>query len=174
MIRPHTPATWLVLSGTLSIVACANPGQTSTDGLEAGSSEDGTESESTDTGLPDAGDGDGDGDACPGAEPPPDCGNGELDGDEACDDGNERNGDGCNNDCTPSGQQHASSHTSPFLLELDPAGGPIWELSGDDPLPSSQLILGLATGADDCIAVTGSREVIVNESDDAWVRVQAP
>jgi cysteine-rich repeat protein len=31
------------------------------------------------------------------------CGNNMLDGDEACDDGNEVNGDGCNNDCIESG-----------------------------------------------------------------------
>lgn len=33
------------------------------------------------------------------------CGNGAIDGFEPCDDGNRVNGDGCNNDCTPSGQQ---------------------------------------------------------------------
>jgi cysteine-rich repeat protein len=32
------------------------------------------------------------------------CGNGVIDGFEACDDGNRVNGDGCNADCTPSGQ----------------------------------------------------------------------
>ncbi len=32
------------------------------------------------------------------------CGNGVIDGFEACDDGNRTNGDGCNADCTPSGQ----------------------------------------------------------------------
>lgn len=32
------------------------------------------------------------------------CGNGIIDGFEACDDGNRTNGDGCNADCTPSGQ----------------------------------------------------------------------
>lgn len=44
------------------------------------------------------------------------CGDGVVDPDEACDDGNERDGDGCNRDCRPSGE-------------------PIWErtFQGDDP-----------------------------------------
>lgn len=33
----------------------------------------------------------------------PECGNGEEEGDEDCDDGNDVDGDGCNNDCTESG-----------------------------------------------------------------------
>jgi len=33
------------------------------------------------------------------------CGNGEIDGDELCDDGNQIIGDGCNNDCVPSGTE---------------------------------------------------------------------
>jgi cysteine-rich repeat protein len=37
-------------------------------------------------------------------DPSDPCGNGAIDGFEACDDGNRTNGDGCNADCTPSGQ----------------------------------------------------------------------
>lgn len=44
-------------------------------------------------------------DTDPGSEtaPPTVCGDGVVDADEACDDGNALQGDGCNNDCTPSG-----------------------------------------------------------------------
>ena len=37
--------------------------------------------------------------------PAPECGNSMVEPGEACDDGNDRNGDGCNNDCTESGQE---------------------------------------------------------------------
>jgi cysteine-rich repeat protein len=37
-------------------------------------------------------------------DPDDPCGNGVIDGFEPCDDGNDVNGDGCNNDCTASGQ----------------------------------------------------------------------
>lgn len=38
-------------------------------------------------------------------EPQPICGNGEIDGEELCDDGNMIAGDGCNPDCLPSGSE---------------------------------------------------------------------
>src|SRR6185503_7182603 len=47
----------------------------------------------------DAGDGDADADADGDADPPG-CGDGVLDDDEACDDGNEVDTDGCLSDCT--------------------------------------------------------------------------
>lgn len=39
-------------------------------------------------------------DSTPTTNSPPECGNGEIEGVEACDDANEINGDGCDNDCT--------------------------------------------------------------------------
>jgi len=51
-----------------------------------------------------SGSGSGSGTADETGDPNDPCGNGVQDGFEACDDGNRVNGDGCNNDCTPSGQ----------------------------------------------------------------------
>ena len=44
------------------------------------------------------------GDETGGTDGEPACGDGVVDGDETCDDGNGIDGDGCNNDCAPSGQ----------------------------------------------------------------------
>jgi len=58
----------------------------------------------------------------------PICGNGQIDGDELCDDGNLIDGDGCNSDCTPSGlelwRQTVPGDGTGFIsrLALDPAG----------------------------------------------------
>ncbi|MBL8943809.1 MAG: hypothetical protein JNK45_11710 [Myxococcales bacterium] len=58
------------------------------------------------------------------------CGDGVVDGDEVCDDGNERDGDGCNRDCRPSGQEiWTQGYASPgfvedraYALAIDSAG----------------------------------------------------
>ncbi|MDC0716061.1 hypothetical protein [Nannocystis bainbridge] len=67
-------------------------------------------------------------------EPAAPCPDGDLDEGEACDDGNDLNGDGCNNDCQPSGQ---------LLVELRP------------PTRGSDVVNALAVDADGSIVAGG-------------------
>src|SRR5689334_141080 len=67
---------------------------------------------------------------------PTDCGNGRIDGDEVCDDGNTVTGDGCNADCQPGGQE-------------------IWTVILDGGAQDRDEAHRVAVDADDDIYVTG-------------------
>lgn len=75
---------------------CGDDTMSTVDSSCLGSAEDETSADtSTETGG-DNGDGDGEGEG----DPPPACGNGVVEGDEACDDGNATDDDECSNSCT--------------------------------------------------------------------------
>lgn len=71
--------------------------------------------------------------------PGPGCGDGVVDPDELCDDGNAINGDGCNNDCTKSGEM-------------------LWEYRSGEPYPDDFRAVEVAP--DGTIIVGGSRFVL--------------
>jgi len=75
------------------------------------------------------------------------CGNGRLEDDEACDDGNHVNGDGCNNDCTISATL-------------------VWEYRSG--LKSDDSFEGVASTADGTIFAVGAR-FIAEGMQDRWV-----
>ena len=68
--------------------------------------------------------------------PEPLCGNGDLDEDEICDDGNMVDGDGCNADCTPSGEILLETIFDPnpdgdeSILDIDHASDGSYVVSG--------------------------------------------
>lgn len=79
------------------------------------------------------------------------CGNGRLEGDEVCDDGNTVDGDGCNSDCNPGGQE-------------------IWTQTWDGDLGYDDRGNRLAIDADDDIYVAGVATRGVNEGDGVLVK----
>ncbi|HWB75259.1 MAG TPA: hypothetical protein VG755_09890 [Nannocystaceae bacterium] len=84
------PSTTTTMSSTTEPTGSTDPTASTT----LSSTTDTADSSSSDTDPTDSGSTDDGG---------PLCGNNMLDGDEVCDDGNEVNGDGCNNDCIESG-----------------------------------------------------------------------
>lgn len=79
--------------------------------------------------------------------PPSPCGNGRLEDDEVCDDGNAMSGDGCNADCQPGGQE-------------------VWTVHYDGGLQLEDYGQRVATDADDDVIVVGmTRAMGQNQSD---------
>ncbi|HWB75260.1 MAG TPA: hypothetical protein VG755_09895, partial [Nannocystaceae bacterium] len=106
-VDPTASSTMSTTASTMSTTEATTTSPSTTDETaDSGSSDDATteaDSGSTDDGGPL-------------------CGNNMLDGDEVCDDGNEVNGDGCNNDCIESGT---------LLWELEAPGTDV-AVSDDD------------------------------------------
>lgn len=82
------------------------------------------------------------------------CGNSVLEDNEQCDDGNAIDGDGCNNDCAPSGQT-------------------VWDSVVDGPSSQSDRAHDVAIGADGSVYVAGEI-TIVGAGTNAWVRKYTP
>lgn len=122
------------------------------------------------------------------------CGNGELDPGEACDDGNRRNGDGCNVDCQPSGVQawehrsglagfdaiydvavntagelmvcgsRSAPDTDRWVAKFDLQGGEIWSITY--PSPGPEALLNLASTPAGAVVVGSLRS---GDGHDIWV-----
>lgn len=82
------------------------------------------------------------------------CGNTVLENGESCDDGNAIDGDGCNADCQPSGQQ-------------------IWDHMFNGPSSQSDRARDVAVGPDGAIYVAGEI-TIVGAGRNAWIRKYTP
>lgn len=98
----------LGVAAALPLLAAAGCGDDSSEtsasaGTSEGDGSDGSDSEGATTGAT-TGEPASTGDASTGEPAAPGCGNGQVEGEELCDDGNLLDGDGCNHDCSPSGQ----------------------------------------------------------------------
>lgn len=120
---------------------------------------------------------------------PPLCGDSQVDPDEACDDGNDINGDGCNRDCQPSATQvveyRSDAYGDIYSLAADPngtvliggtQGGSAWVARFDDTLTQQWAQLyegqhGLARAVaytEGAILAAGSKWTDA-DSHDLWV-----
>lgn len=88
---------------------------------------------------------------------PAECGNGDLELNEDCDDGNTADGDGCNADCTPSGQ---------VLWEQTIGGGMMASDDGYD-------VIADAEGNFVVVGATGAAEGVASGKD-GWARRYSP
>lgn len=128
LCRRRRRAGLTAVAGLMLVSGCADPTATTSDTQtsEQTSETDGTTTggETTESTIDTA-----DTDETTGAEMTgPACGNGQVEEDELCDDGNPENADGCNNDCTPSGSEvwrtyiPGSGNVGINALEFDGAG----------------------------------------------------
>ncbi len=94
------------------------------------------------------------------------CGNGELDGNEACDDGNESNADGCLTACTGDDDCCVLNVCGDgYVDETDDGTGPV-EACDDGNESNADGCLTACDGAADCCVANVCGDGYVNETDD--------